>query len=79
MESNDKLKEIDIKNRTCCYFDDIIKIEDFDVDYILIDKKSYQNILVYNISYKGLIDYKPLRIRFDKIDGLIRVYDGTRY
>ena len=38
MESNDKLKEIDIKNRTCRYFDDIIKIADFDVDYILIDK-----------------------------------------
>ena len=22
---------------------------------------------------------KPLRIRFDKIDGFIRIYDGTRY
>ena len=30
MESNNELKEIDIKNRTCYYFDDIIKIEDFD-------------------------------------------------
>ena len=28
MDSKDELKEIDIKNRTCCYFDDIIKIED---------------------------------------------------
>ena len=32
MGSNDKLKEIDIKNRRCYYFDDIIKIEDFDLD-----------------------------------------------
>ena len=79
MESNDKLKETDIKNCTCYYFDDIIKIEDFDLDNILVDKKSYENILVYNISYKCLIYSKPLRIRFDKIDGLIRVYDGTRY
>ena len=23
----------------CCYFDDLIKIEDFDVDNILIDEK----------------------------------------
>ena len=38
-----------------------------------------KNILVYNISYKSLIDSKPLRIRFDEIDGFIRVYDGTRY
>ena len=62
MESNYKFKEIDIKNRACYYFNDIIKIEDFDLDNILIDKKSYKNILVYNISYKSLIDSKPLRI-----------------
>ena len=79
MESNDKLKKIDIKNRTCYYFDDVIKIEDFDLDNILIDEKSYKKMLVYNISYKILIDSKPLRIRFDKIDGFIRVYDGSRY
>ena len=79
MEGNVKLKEIDIKNCTCYYFDDMIKIEDFDLDNILTDKKSYENILVYNISYKSLIDYIPLRIRFDKIDRFIRVYDGTRY
>ena len=42
-------------------------------------KKSYENILVYDISYKTLIGAKPLRIRFDKVDGFIRVYDGTRY
>ena len=41
MESNDKLKEIDIKIRTCYYFDDIIKIEVSDPDNILIDEKSY--------------------------------------
>ena len=29
--------------------------------------------------YKILIDSKPLRVRFDKIDGFIRVYDGTRH
>ena len=30
--------------------------------------KSYENILVYNISQKSLIDSKP-QIRFDKLDG----------
>ena len=49
MKSNDELKETDIKNRKCYYFDDIIKIEDFDFD-ILIGEKSYKNILVYGIS-----------------------------
>ena len=27
MDSNDELKEINIKNRMCYYFDDIIKLE----------------------------------------------------
>ena len=40
MENNDKLKEINIKNHTCYYFDDIIKCEDVDIGNILIDDKS---------------------------------------
>ena len=79
MESNGILKEIDIKNRTCYYFNDIIKIKHFDIDNIIIYQNPYENILVYNISYKSLVSAKPLRIIFDKIDGFIRVYDGTRY
>ena len=79
MESNNRLKEIGMKNCTCYHFDDIIKIEDFNLNNILIDEKSYENILVYSIWYKSLIDFKPLRIRFDKIYGFICVYDGARY
>ena len=40
MERNE-LKETDIKGRTCYYFDDTIKIEDFDFTNILLDDKSY--------------------------------------
>ena len=35
--------------------------------------------MTFHISYKTLIGSKSLRIRFDKIDGFIRIYDGTRY
>ena len=35
--------------------------------------------MIYDISYKTLIGPKPLRNRFDNIDGFIRIYDGTRY
>ena len=52
----------------CYYFDDIIEIEHFNLHDILIDKKSYKNILVINISYRTLIDVKLLCIRYDKID-----------
>ena len=52
METNDKLKEINVKNRTWYHFDDIIKFQDFDNDNISIDEKSCKILLVYNISYK---------------------------
>ena len=35
--------------------------------------------MVCNTSYKTLLGSKPWRIRFDNIDGFIRVYDETRY
>ena len=60
---NNELKNVCIENRTCYYFDDIIKLEDFDLDGI-IDRKSHENILICDILYKTLIGSKPLRIRF---------------
>ena len=50
-----------------------IRVKDFDFDKVLIVEKSHENILVYNTLYKRLIDFKPLRIKFDKIDRFIRV------
>ena len=77
MESNE-LKEIDIENLTCYYFNDTVKIQDFDFDNILKDK-SHQNIFVYDILYKTLFGSKPLQISFDEVDEFIRVYDGIVY
>ena len=39
MESKDELKEIDIKNCTCYYFDDIIMNRDIYSIDVLLDKK----------------------------------------
>ena len=35
--------------------------------------------MIYDISCKPLIDWKPLCITFDQVDGCSRIYDGTRY
>ena len=43
------LKELDIKNNTYYFFDDIINIKTFDPNNIKIDEKSYKNILFYYI------------------------------
>ena len=76
---NNEFKKVGIKNRTCYYFDDIIKLENFDFNNILIYEKSYKNILIYDFSHKDLINLKLLRIRFDKTNGFLRIHDGTRY
>ena len=54
-------------------------LKDVDIYITLIDEKPHENILIYDISYKTLIGWEPLHIRFNKIDGFIRIYDGTRY
>ena len=74
---NNEFKKVRIKNRY--YFDETVKLEDIDFDNILIEKKSYENMLIYNISYKALMGPKPLLIRFNKIDAFIRICYGTRY
>ena len=66
--NNNELKQIDLENRTCCYFDDIINIIDLDLYNILIDKKSYENVLNYAVAYKTAYDGKPLEIIFCKVD-----------
>ena len=76
---NNEFKRFCIKNCTSYHFSDIIKLEDCDFDNILVDEKSYENVLVYDISYKTLTGEKSLYIRFDKVNGFIRVYDRTRY
>ena len=57
----------------------MIIIEEIDFGNILLDEKSYENILIYDTSYKTFMSVKPLRIRFDKVYGVINIYYGTRY
>ena len=85
MESKNELREIDIENRACYYFDDIMRVKDREIGFsdILSDntiyKEKYENILIYDISNKTLAGAKPLRVRFNKIDGFIKIYDEIRY
>ena len=51
---SNKVKDIDIKNRTHYFFNDIINIKSFDPNNIKIDEKSYKNILIYYIDDQRL-------------------------
>ena len=41
------MKEINIKNQTYYFFNDIINIKNFDSNLLKIDKNSYKNIAIY--------------------------------
>ena len=45
------VKQIDIKNRTYYFYNDIIDLKSFKSDLLKIDKKSYKDTGIYNIGY----------------------------
>ena len=74
------IKEINIKNRTHYFFDDIINIKNFDPNLLKIDKKSYKNIDIYYIGYITMKDsdyvkinsVNPLYLIIDETDGHLK-------
>ena len=69
-------KEINTKNCTYYFFDDMINIENLDPDNIKIDEKSYKNI-IYHIAHVTVKDLHcvnndivdSLQLIIDKING----------
>ena len=45
------VKQINIKNQTYYFYNDIINIKHFDARLLKIDTKSYKDIGIYNIGY----------------------------
>ena len=45
------IKEINIKNRTYYFYNDVIVIETFDSNMPKLDKKTYKTLDIYNIGY----------------------------
>ena len=57
------LKQIDIKNRTHYFYNDMMDIKKFDSNLLKIRKKSYKDIGIYNIGYitiKKIDDYENI-------------------
>ena len=48
------IKEINIKNRTYYFYNDIIDLKTFDSNNLKLDKKTYKNLDIYNIGYLQL-------------------------
>ena len=75
-----EVKQINIKNRTYYFYNDIIDLKDFDARLLKIDKKSYKNIGIYNIGYitikkiddcKNIHSVNPFYLRINHASGYI--------
>ena len=46
-----EVKQINIKNRTYYFYDDMIHIKSFEQNFLKTDRESYKDIGIYNIGY----------------------------
>ena len=46
-----EVKQIEIKNRTYYFYNDMINLKKFEPNLLRIDKKLYKNIGIYNTGY----------------------------
>ena len=74
------VKQINIKNRTYYFYNDMINIKKFDSNLLKIDKKSYKDIGIYNIGYitikkiddcKNTYSVNPLYLLINHANGYI--------
>ena len=82
------IKQINIKNRTYHFLNDIINIEEFDSNLLKIDKKSYKDIDIYYIGYitikkigdcENIYSVNPLYLIIGKVDGHIKENNRNKY
>ena len=82
------IKQIDIKNRTYYFYNNMIDIKNFDARLLKIDKKSYKDISIYNIGYmtikktddcENIYCVDPLYLRVDHVNGYIEEKGVNKY
>ena len=82
------VKQIEIKNRTYYFYNDMIDIENFDPILLKVERESYKNIGIYNIGYitikkvgdcENIYSVNPLYLIIDHASGYIEEKDVNKY
>ena len=47
-----EVKQINIRNRTYYFYNDIIELDEFDESKIKVDKKDFNSIDIYDLGYE---------------------------
>ena len=83
-----EIKQINIKNRTYYFYNDITDLKDFDGKLLKTDKKSYKNIDIYYTGYivikkiddcESIYSVNPLYLRINHASGYIEEKSGNKY
>ena len=70
-------KQMNIKNRTYYFYNDLINIKNFDPELLKLGKKSFKDISMYCVGYVtkkseyNINSVNPLCLLVDEIDGFI--------
>ena len=78
-------KQINIKNRTYYFYNDLINIKDFDPKLLKLDKKTSMGLGIYYIAYVtkkpewNVNSVNPLHLMINRIYGFIEEKDGDKY
>ena len=82
------VKEVNIKNRTYCFYNDIIDIKMFDSNMLKLDKKLYKDLDICNIGYVRIKEIgsgydingvNPIYLRIDNGSGYIEEINEDKY
>ena len=83
-----KVKQIEIKNQTYYFYNDMINLKDFESNLLKIDKKHYKGIDIYYIGYitikkigdcENIYSVNPLYLIIGKVDGHIEEKNESKY
>ena len=78
-------KQMNIKNRTYYFYNDLINITNFEASNLKLDKKTSLGLDIY---YIGYVDKKPewnvnrvnpLYLMINRIDGFVKEKNGSKY
>ena len=81
-------KQINIKNQTYYFYNDIIDLKTFDSKNLKLDKKTYKDLDIFNIGYvtiKKIGDgydvnsLNPLYLRINNASGYIKEINKDKY
>ena len=83
-----EVRQINIKNRTYYFYNDMINLKNFDSNLLKIDKKHYKGINIYYIGYiiikkiddcENIYSVNPLYLIVNDASGYIEEKNGNKY